>query len=84
MNKALDKVMPKIALPIIVAAGVLILVLMLASSKGTGEQNNAYIRVINCIVSHNASERTQQDIENCYVTVERDLNIRLQRYDGSN
>lgn len=84
MNRALDKVMPQIALPVIAAAGILLIVLMIASAKGTNEQNNAYIRVINCIVSHNASTRTQDDIEACYVTVERDLNVRLQRYDGTN
>lgn len=84
MNKALDKVMPTIALPVIVAAGLLLVILLIASTRGTSEQNNAYIRVINCIVSYNASERTQDDIENCYVTVERDLDVRLQRYDSSN
>lgn len=84
MNKVLDKVMPKIALPIIAVAGVLLVTTLLLSSKGTSEQNNAYIRVINCIVSYNASERTQVDIENCYLTVEHDLNVKLERYDNSN
>lgn len=84
MNKAFDKLMPKIALPIIIAAAVLLIFAMVTSSKSTGEQNNAYIRVINCIVSYNASERTQDDIETCYLTVERDLNVKLQRYDSSN
>ncbi len=83
MNKAIDKIIPKIALPVIAIAAVLLIVIMLQSSKDTGEQNNAYIRVINCIVSYNASTRTQEDIERCYVTVERDLNVKLQRYDSS-
>lgn len=84
MYKTLDKVMSKVAIPIIISAGVLLVILMLASSKGTSEQNNAYIRVINCIVSYNAVDRTQDDIETCYQTVERDLNVKLQRYDSSN
>jgi len=80
----LDKVMPKVALPIIIFAAILLVVLMLASTNGTNEQNNAYIRVINCIVSYNASERSQDDIEKCCLTVESDLNVELQRYDNSN
>ena len=83
MQRAIDRVMPKIAIPIIAVAGLLIIVLMIDSTRGTNQENNAYIRVINCIVSHNASTRTQDDIENCYIEVERDLNTRLQRYDAS-
>lgn len=81
--KTTDRVMSKIALPVIAVAAALLVLGIIIDSKGTTNENNAYIRVINCIVSHNASDRTQEDIENCYVTVERDLDIRLQRYDSS-
>ncbi len=84
MTKTLDRLMPKIALPIIIVAGTLLLFFLFVSAKNTGEQNNAYIRVINCIVSYNVDTRTQEQIENCYTTVERDLDTRLQRYDASN
>lgn len=83
MTKALDKILPKIALPVIAIAGIMLVFTMISVTQNTNNENNAYIRVINCIVTHNASERTQQDIENCYLTVERDLNIKLQRYDGT-
>lgn len=79
----LDRIINKIAIPVIVTAAIMIVAFMVASSKGTSEQNNAYIRVINCIVSYPATVRTQMDVEQCYVTVERDLNIKLQRYDSS-
>lgn len=79
-----DKVFGKIALPLIALAGILIIAVFVLMSKGVSEQNNAYIRVINCIVSYPATSRTQDDVENCYQTVESDMNIHLQRYDNSN
>lgn len=79
-----EKLVQKIALPVIAAAAILLIFGMVVSSQNTANENNAYIRVINCIVSQNISTRTQDQIEQCYVTVERDLDIRLQRYDSSN
>ena len=83
MDKTLDKIMLKIAIPIIASAALLLVFMFLAKGQSTTDQNNAYIRVINCIVSHNAGDRTQEDIENCYIEVEGDLNTTLQRYDSS-
>lgn len=83
MERALNKIIPKIAIPIMVLAALLIVFVVVDGGRRTSEENNAYIRVINCIVSYNASGRTQADIERCYLTVERDLNIHLQRYDSS-
>lgn len=82
ITQTADKIIPKIALPLIIFAGMLLIIGIIIDAKGTSEQNNAYIRVINCIVSHNAASRTQNDIESCYVAVERDLNTKLQRYDS--
>lgn len=79
----LDKIIEKIALPVICLAAVVLIVSLIVSSKGTSEENNAYVRVINCIVSYPTDTRTQDDIEKCYVTVEKDLNVKLQRYDNS-
>lgn len=81
LERTADKIIPKIALPVIFFAGMLMFAAIMVDTRGTSEQNNAYIRVINCIVSHNASRRTQEDIESCYVAVERDLDTKLQRYD---
>ena len=83
MKNTLNKIIPKIAIPVMIVAALLIVFVVVDGSRKTSEENNAYIRVINCIVSHNASGRTQTDIERCYLTVEGDLDIRLQRYDSS-
>jgi Skp family chaperone for outer membrane proteins len=76
--------MKKIGLPLIVLAGIVLILSFVASSKSTGEENNAYIRVINCIVSYPATQRTQTNIEECYKTVEDQMHVHLQRYDSSN
>lgn len=83
MENTLNKIIPKIAIPVMIVAALLIVFVVVDGGRKTSEENNAYIRVINCIVSHNASDRTQADIEGCYLTVERDLDIHLQRYDSS-
>lgn len=82
--KTTDRVMGKIAIPVIMVAGLLLIAAMISSARGTSKENNAYIRVINCIVSHNVGGRTQEDIKRCYMTVENDLQIDLKRYDSSN
>lgn len=83
ITQTADKIIPRIAVPLIITAAVLLIVFMISDSRNTSTQNNAYIRVINCIVSYNATERRQEDIESCYRTVEYDLDIKLQRYDSS-
>lgn len=52
------------------------------TSRRNGKTNNAYIRVINCILSKNAAGRVQQDIEDCYIRVEKDQKIKLDRYNN--
>lgn len=81
--RATEKIIAKIALPTIAIAAALIIVLFVASARATNNESNAYIRVINCIISIPATERTQNDIENCYINVERDLDVELKRYDTS-
>lgn len=78
-----DTVIQKVALPLIALAAVLLIVLYIGSVKDTSKENNAYIRVINCIISIPATTRDQNDIEHCYSTVEHDLGVKLQRYDSS-
>jgi len=80
-SKFVEKLFLQLAPFIIVLAGVMIILVIIADSRGTTKQNNAYVRVINCIVSKNANTRTQDDIEQCYQIVERESNIKLQRYD---
>lgn len=81
--KITDRVLNKIALPLITVAGLLMILAFVVSAKEKNTENNAYIRVINCIVSYPATSRTQQNIEQCYQIVEHQLNIKLQRYDSS-
>ncbi len=82
--KTTDRVMAKVGLPLIAAAGFLLVIAFVLSIKTTNKENNAYIRVINCIISENAVSRTQSDIEACYSSVEGQLHVKLQRYDNSN
>lgn len=79
-----DKVFQTIAPTVIMLAVVLLIIPIVLQSKITSRENNAYIRVINCVLSYTANERTTNDIENCYTTIENQLNTRLQRYDNSN
>lgn len=81
--KTTDKIIAKIALPVIGLAAGLLIFTFVASSKSTTEQNNAYIRVINCIVYYKPSTRTEADIEHCYKLVEGQTHVKLQRYDSS-
>lgn len=52
------------------------------TNRKNGKLNNSYIRVMNCILSKNATSRVQQDIEDCYVRVERDQKVKLDRYNN--
>ena len=78
-----DKIMSKVALPIIALAGLLLVTFIVIDARGTTTENNGYIRVINCVISIPATVRTQDDIETCYNKVEKELGIKLQRYDSS-
>lgn len=83
MGKVVDNLFQKIAIPVIVFAGVLILFFTISNNANTSSENNAYVRVINCIISFTPDNRTRAEIEACYVTVENDLNVTLKRYDSS-
>ncbi len=82
--KKVDKVINKIALPILAIAAMLLILVFVLGIKSKNEENNGYIRVINCIISIPATTRTQGDIESCYQTVENQTGVKLQRYDTSN
>lgn len=78
-----DKFVGKVALPIIAIIGILLVAIFFIAIKGSTQENNGYIRVINCVISIPAKTRTQDDIEQCYRTVEKDIGVKLQRYDTS-
>jgi hypothetical protein len=79
----IDKVIQKVAIPVIALASGLLIVFYVSSAKETSHENNGYIRVINCIISENITTRTKTDIEQCYQTVEAQTGVHLQRYDTS-
>lgn len=78
-----DKIMSKIALPIIALAGMLLVTFIVLDARSTTHENSGHTRVINCGISVPATVRTQDDIEDCYKKVETELGIKLQRYDSS-
>lgn len=81
--KTLDKVMAKIGIPIIIVAAAFFMILSVESSRDISRENNGYVRVIDCVISTPGTVRTKEDIENCYKKVEKELGIKLQRYDTS-
>lgn len=76
--------MLKIAPLVLLAAGTLLIFAIANSDNNTTTENNAYIRVSNCVLSIPATDRTQQDIEQCYQEVEEDLSLEseLHRYNN--
>lgn len=68
-------------LTVVAIVGIGAAITLILTSKSVTKENNAYMRVINCIISKNAVGRTQGQIEECYIRVEKDLNIELKRYD---
>lgn len=71
--------------PILIAvAAVLLVVLMyqLDRTKYAVQETAAYTRVSNCMVAKVMTPpTTQEDVEKCYVQVEKDSNISLERFD---
>jgi Skp family chaperone for outer membrane proteins len=81
--KTADRVISKIALPVMGLAAVMLILVFILSTRGQSKENNGYIRVINCIISIPATERNQGDIETCYQRVESEVGLKLQRYDAT-
>ena len=65
---------------ILIVAGLTFFGFFLLKSNNTTQENNGYLRVINCVSTVPGSQRTANDIEKCYQSVENDLNVTLQRY----
>lgn len=66
---------------VLIVLGFLLIYTTLLSSRSRSKQTNAYIRVTACIISKNANQRTQKDIEACYRVVQQDTGVTLPRYD---
>lgn len=81
----LDKIVQKAAIPLIALAGVILILAMISTAQNTNKENNAYIRVINYVVTLHSTHDSMPlaaDIENCYAQVEQELDIKLKRYDS--
>jgi len=69
---------------LIVIASVLFVVLMfqVVRTNLAVKETSAYTRVSNCIVAKSASMKfTQDEIERCYIQVEKDTHVHLERFD---
>lgn len=66
---------------VVIAFGMVVLFMAASKNSSDAKENTAYVRVINCIISKNANQRTQTDIEKCYSVIERDFGLKLVRYD---
>lgn len=76
-RKKLNAVVPYI----LIITGFFLIYSMLLSGRARSKQTNSYIRVTACIISKNAKDRSQADIEDCYQKVDADTNVHLIRYD---
>lgn len=66
---------------IIIIAGILFLYITIITNRKNGLVSSAYTRVTNCVISKNATSRSQGDIEKCYSVIENEFNLKLKRYD---
>jgi len=67
---------------VLLALGVIYLTTRLAATTEEVKETSAYTRVTNCIVSKVANPPTSQDdIELCYVQVEKNTDQSLERFD---
>lgn len=65
----------------IIAAGIFVIFTITTSNKGTSQMNLALNQVQLCILSKNAMNRTQADIEECYHRIESNAGIKIDRMD---
>lgn len=82
MQNHYENFIQRFALFIILFAAITLIGYFIIDGRATDNQNNGYVRVINCIISVPANTRTKDDINNCYVEVETDLGIKLERYNN--
>lgn len=80
-----EKVFVRLAPILIFVAAILLVITMsqLGKTKYAVKETAAYTRVSNCIVAKVANPPTTQvDVEQCYVQVEKDSDIPLERFDS--
>lgn len=79
-----EKVFIKAA-PWLIGLAAILLVLLIGSVNKTTdavEETSAYTRVSNCVIAKVANPpTTQEDVELCYVQVEKNTDIQLERFD---
>jgi len=78
-----EKMFVTLAPVLLGVAGVLLIITLfqLDETKYAVKETAAYTRVSNCIVSKGSNDRTSEDVEKCYVQVEKDSGIPLERFD---
>lgn len=79
-----ENIFIKLAPVVMIVAAVILVALFVEQSRTTQviDETGAYIRVSNCIDAKVASPpTTQEEVEKCYVQVEKQTGISLQRFD---
>lgn len=68
---------------IFIAAALLVfLIFQLGKTSKAVTETSAYTRVSNCILGKSANPPfTQEEIEKCYIQVEKDTGVQLERFD---
>lgn len=72
------------AAPWLIGLAAILLVLLIGTVNKTTDavkETSAYTRVSNCILGKSGTPFTQEDIELCYVQVEKNTGIQLERFD---
>lgn len=70
---------------VLLAIGIVFLTTRLAATTQEVKETSAYTRVSNCIVAKSANqELTQDGIERCYIQVEKNTGVSLERFDEQN
>lgn len=79
-----EKLFVTLAPVLLVVAAILLIITMfqLDETKYTVKETAAYTRVSNCIVAKNSGAvRAPDSVEKCYIQVEKDSDLKLERFD---
>ncbi len=83
-HTTVDNIFGKLVPLLICIAGIMLIfvILQLGQTSNSVAETAAYTRVSNCIVAKSANpDFTQDEIERCYVQVEKNTGISLERFD---
>ena len=85
MSHKKEKIMQKLALILIMIAGILAVFFILTSltrTQGVSKDNNVYVRYIACALSVDPEERRREIIKDCWDHVTEEADREVHRYDN--